>query len=64
MHKQFLAMTPDLSWLMFFACVSTALVFAIGSAFLPGNPAFCTLLIWICALTMAEIVHYVSKLLL
>lgn len=37
------------------------LVFAIGKAFLPGSPAFATLVIWICSVVGAEIAHWVSS---
>jgi hypothetical protein len=36
------------------------LVFAAGKAFLPGSPAFATLVIWICSVTAAQIAHWVS----
>jgi hypothetical protein len=39
---------------------AAVLVFAIGKAFLPGAPAFATLVIWICAIVGAEIAHWVS----
>lgn len=39
---------------------AAALVFCMGKTFLPGSPAFATLVIWICSVVGAEIAHYVS----
>jgi hypothetical protein len=43
------------------AVAAAVLVFAIGKAFLPGAPAFATLVIWICSIVGAEIAHWVSE---
>lgn len=40
------------------AVVYGVLVFAAGKAFLPGSPAFATLVIWICSVTAAQIAHW------
>lgn len=37
------------------------LVFCMGNAFLPGSPAFATLVIWICSVVGAQIAHFVSR---
>ncbi|WIA18744.1 hypothetical protein OEZ85_003434 [Tetradesmus obliquus] len=48
----------SLEMLLLAAVVYGVLVFAIGKAFLPGSPAFATLVIWICSVVGAEIVHW------
>lgn len=47
---------------LFMLCLArcAVLVFAAGKAFLPGSPAFATLVIWICSVAAAQIAHWVG----
>lgn len=41
--------------------MGAVLIFAMGNVFLPGGPAFATLVIWICSVVGAQIAHLVSN---
>eukprot|EP00878_Enallax_costatus_P024159 GHUV01025756.1.p1 GENE.GHUV01025756.1~~GHUV01025756.1.p1 ORF type:complete len:597 (+),score=94.95 GHUV01025756.1:384-2174(+) len=54
--KSGVSVSPEM--LLLSAVVYGVLVFCIGDAFLPGSPAFATLVIWICSVVGAEIAHF------
>lgn len=49
----------DLSFVILAAVIYGVLFFSMGTAFLPGNPTWCTLLMWACALIGALIANQI-----